>query len=471
MEPTEEHPNHLHAGAAQADITPAANIHLAGRGDGAHRPAQVVLDPLHARATVFQRGDRRLCFLALDVTIVTHEWTDRIRQAASSRWNFDPDAVMVHATQTHSAPPLGHFMLDPDFPAFPPELEYLRGGESAYYEFAVDRAVEAIGMAMADLRPVSVAAGSAVKDGIAFNRRAITREGRVIMPWFYPRQQKPLGPTEIRYMEGTVDPEVGIFCARDADLSVRALLLHYTCHPVNVFALPGDGVSADWPGAWAEGARRACAPQCAPLVLNGCCGNINPWPPFEPDFTPDHRRMGEILTERASAVVSQLQFAPAHHLDWKVRRVPLPLKDPDPVRLQTAEEMLTAHPQPLPAEDDPNRIDPRWYQAASVKSVEILRQREPQPLYEIQAFRVGDVAFVGLPGEPFVEGQLAVKLGSPAHYTFVAHATTQYIGYLPTRQAHERGGHEIDFSYWAKFAPDSLDRVVDNAVELLGELF
>ena len=95
----------LEAGTGSVEITPLARTHLAGRGDGAHRPAELVLDPLHARATVFQCGGRRLCFVALDVTIVTHDWSEHIRRTASDRWGFDPDAVMVHATQTHSAPP------------------------------------------------------------------------------------------------------------------------------------------------------------------------------------------------------------------------------------------------------------------------------------------------------------------------------------------------------------------------------
>jgi hypothetical protein len=171
------------------------------------------------------------------------------------------------------------------------------------------------------------------------------------------------------------------------------------------------------------------AVECVPLVLNGCCGNINPWSPFEPDFVPDHRRMGNALAERASAVIRQMQFAEVRHLDWRVRRVPLALKAPDPERLSEAERILAAHPEPLWSEENPRVIDPQWYRAASVKSVELLRRREGRFLYEIQAFRVGETAFVGLPGEPFVEGQLAIKIASPAYYTFVAQARAR----LPRR--------------------------------------
>ncbi len=458
-------------GASQVDITPVAGTHLSGSGAGVHRGADTILDPLHARAVVFEKDGQRICLLALDVTIITRQWTEQIKHNAARRWGLHPEAIMVHATQTHSAPSLGDFMFDDDFPHLAGEKEYLRGSEAAYSERAVAGAVEAIGRAIAALRPAQIGVGSAVRDGLAFNRRGVTREGKVVMPWMYSSLQYPLGPTHIRYIEGPTDPEVGVLCARTDDMRMVAMLLHYTCHPVNVYAQPGNAVSADWPGAWCSEMQKAYGEACTPLVLNGCCGNINPWPAFQADFHPDHRRMGAALGDAARAVVQQMRFAQAGALSWKARRIALPLKAPDPERLAMAQRILAEHPEPLWTDATPQEIDPRWFQAASIMSVELMRRRGPTLEYEIQAFRVGDVAIVGLPGEPFVEGQLEIKIGSPAYHTFVAHCTTQYVGYLPTRDAFRRGGHEVDFSYWAKLAPEALETVVRNAVSLLKELF
>ena len=118
-------------------------------------------------------------------------------------------------------------------------------------------------------------------------------------------------------------------------------------------------------------------------------------------------------------------------------------------------------------------MDPRWFRAASTRSVELSRKREPLLPYEIQVFRIGDLAVVGLPGEPFVEGQLAIKEKSAAPFVAVAHLTTHYVGYLPTRQAYARGGHEAntDVTYWAKLAPGCLEAVSANATQMIGELF
>ena len=77
--------NPLRAGAAMIDITPPLGTHLAGSGAGEHRPAETVLDPLFAKAIVFESGGRRVCMVILDLTIVTQDYTDRIRAAIAER--------------------------------------------------------------------------------------------------------------------------------------------------------------------------------------------------------------------------------------------------------------------------------------------------------------------------------------------------------------------------------------------------
>ena len=201
-----------------------------------------------------------------------------------------------------------------------------------------------------------------------------------------------------------------------------------------------------------------------------------------------HRAISEGFDQRIGQQLGVLQGEPAYHhrydsrarahgldftpraaVDWRLRHVPLPLKPPDAERVAWAREHLEAHPDPTRRED--GSVDPQWIRAVSITSVELMRHRGPNCSYEIQALRIGDAAVVGLPGEPFVEGQLAIKIASPTWPTYLAHAVTQYVGYIPTDAAQRRGGHEVDFSYWAKLAPGALDRVVANATELLCELF
>lgn len=455
------------------DITPPLGTHLAGDGAGIYRPTRKIMDPLYAKALVVEAGGRRICLLAMDLLCVTIEYTRKIRAEAALRFGLEPEAILVHTVQNHSAPSLGALMLDPDFPLrVPPDKEYVGGAETAYCAFAVGKAVEAIGKACAAMRSVSAGWGRGVVDGLSYNRRAINRDGSISMPWFFSGEKMPLGPTNILCLEGTSDPEVGVFCLRDVRKKPAAMLLNFACHPVNLYATDKFAVSGDWPGAWAAGLRQTYRGGCVPLVLNGCCGDLNPWPAFAPDFKPDHRRMGAALAAMTRAVIGQMTFREDCTVDWLTRRVSLRYRDVPEARRREAERILAEHPA-MKWDKARKEMDVTWFLAASTRSIEHCRRRWPEFPYEIQVFRIGDAAIVGLPGEPFVAGQFEIKSKSPAALVQVAHMSTQYVGYIPTRAAAARGGHEAWelCPYWAKLAPDSLDIIVGNVKSMVAELF
>ncbi|HVF10841.1 MAG TPA: hypothetical protein VNA16_08565 [Abditibacteriaceae bacterium] len=459
----------LRAGVAQVDITPAPGVPLAG-AVGALRLTEEILDPLYAKAIVFEAGGRKLCIVALDLTIITKEYTVAIRRAAVAKLGFDTDAVMVHATQTHSAPCVGHIMLDKDFEGVPDELEWINGSDAAYNKFAVERSIAAIEQAHSNLQPARIGVGSGIEGRMAFNRRAVMRDGKVFMP-HSPWANNPLGPTQLLYMEGPIDPEVGVLGVRSGAGDLMAVLVNYTCHPVHVF--PKPIVSADWPGALADELRQTYGEGCTPIVLNGACGNINPWPPFEPDYeyNGDHRRMGAVLADMARKVTETLEFAEKAVLDWRVKHVGLPFREVDAEQVEADRALLAEYSSPPWTDETRTSIRMDWMLAASRMSAHLQRQREGAFDYEIQVFRIGDTAFVSLPGEPFVEGQLRIKAASPVRHTYIVHCTTQYVGYIPTREAMPAGGHEANFSHWSKLAPEALDLVVEGALELLRESF
>ena len=466
-------PMQLQAGAAQVDITPKLGIQLAGNV-GYHRPAQLIGDPLYAKALVIECNGKKICLVALDITIITRRYSMQIRRAAAEKFGFRHDAVMIHALQIHSAPSLGHFIAIEDFEGISRELDWLRGGDERYNSFAVERIIEAIRLANESLRPVQVGVGSGIEGRVAFNRRAVMRNGAVGMPWFWNPRDSPLGPTGIRYIEGPMDPELGVMCFRTDSLHIPAMLVNYTCHPVVVFAKDPFGriISADWPGALADELRKTYGKETVPLVLNGACGNINPWNPFDPDYGKgDHRRMGAALAEMAKKVIEKMTFEEEVVLDWKVKHLKIPIRKVGDKELEEAQKILAEHPKPVWANEEKTRVDLKWFRAVLVWNVHLMQQREPELDCEIQVFRVGDTAFVGLPGEPFVEGGLRIKMASPTYPTYIVHCTNQYVGYIPTEDAFKRGGHEVKTTTWAKLVPQALDMVVDAAVDLLEEVF
>jgi len=455
----------MKAGFAVVKITPDFSTQLGGAGTGEKRYATSILDDIFARAMVIESEGKKVCFLSLDVTIVTEDYTKKIRKYAESL-GFAPESVMVHAVQNHSAPSLGHFMLDPDFPPLPEKFEYVRGGETKTYKFIFERVCHAIKMANETLVPVVPVAGRACFDGLAFNRRAVTKSGKVRMPWFYAKAQQPLGPVDIKYIEGPIDPEIGVLCFQRENMKFHSGILHFTCHPVNVFATDYSAISSDWPGAWIQELEKFFEAGC--MVANGCCGNINPWPAFEPDFYPDHKKMGGRLAEISEKIITRLIKSNSGTVAFKSKILEIPLRTEQDIT-EKAKKFLEENAEPIVMKDNPERVDRQWFEAASIMSVEYARKRGFT--YEIQAFRVGDFAILGLPGEPFVEGQLEIKTMSPFDFTFIAHATNQYVGYIPIPQALKRGGHEAKFCYWSKLVPEALEIIVQHSISLLNELY
>jgi hypothetical protein len=57
-----------------------------------------------------------------------------------------------------------------------------------------------------------------------------------------------------------------------------------------------------------------------------------------------------------------------------------------------------------------------------------------------------DLAFVGMPGEPFVEFQMQLRAKSPLPNSFLLGYTNGYFAYLPTIAAAVRGGYGANSS-------------------------
>ena len=411
---------------------------------------------------VLEASGCKLVLVQLDLTIVTRRWTNRLREAIGGKLGIDPKAVMVFATQNHAAPGLGDCFVFNDFSYMPDELAWLRGGDDRYNPIVVERATEAAVRANDQLQPVSIGAASGIESRVAFNRRFVMRDGTAAT---HPANSDP----RIRYAEGPIDPEVGIVCLKDAHGETVAALLHYTCHPNHGY--PHRFVTADWPGAWANGVRELLGESCVPLVLNGCCGNIHHHNHLDRDHVDSYERMGRLLTETTEGILRHLEFQACDSIAWFTNAIALPWSRQDEEGLRQARDLLARHPEPMWLDEARSAVDWEWVYAVALLDLQITMNRDSAYSYEIQVFRIGDIAIVGLPGEPFVEGQLRIKLNSPTYPTYAVHMTNDCASYIATPEAIERGGYETRPGHASKFAPGALDMIVDTATEILREAF
>ncbi len=447
----------LQAGAAEIDISPTFGIQIAG-DIGKIRSVKEIRDPLYAKALVLESGRRKVVILSLDIAVIGTERAHAIRDAVAAKIGTTRDAVLLHVTQNHSAPALGHCFTSKETPYFFPDHKWLACADDDYYPIALAGILEAVERANGNLEPVTVGAASGIEARVAFNRRFVMRDGSAVM---HPHPGDP----RIRHSEGPIDPEVGVVRFRNAEGEDIAVLLHYTCHPTHGY--PQEYISADWPGTWADGVKELMGGKVVPLVLNGCCGNIHHQNHLDPHFVNDQNRMGMMLTETTRGALERIECGDVETLSSESRTIQAPWRALDPQAVADAQAMLAAFPEPKWSNAEHTQVDWAWVYAVSTIDLAEQMRSKPGYDYEILTIRIGDIALVGLPGEPFVEGQLAIKLASPTYPTYVAHMSNQYAGYIPTAKALERGGYETHTSNWSKLGPAALDEIVAATGEML----
>jgi hypothetical protein len=88
----------------------------------------------------------------------------------------------------------------------------------------------------------------------------------------------------------------------------------------------------------------------------------------------------------------------------------------------------------------------------------------------VSAGRVGDVGWVGLPGEVFCEFGLAVKERSPFAQTMPIELANDYVGYICTPEAIEEGGYETWLARSSLPTGEGGGKLTNAAIDLLKQL-
>jgi len=386
------------------------------------RNATAVHDELYARALVFDDGNTKAAILVCDLICIPAEIVAEVREAVGRETGMPGGNVMVCATHTHTGPRVRSFRIKEDEG---PTRDWLSGFP--------DRAAQAVVQALGNMEPCQMAGGLAYEDRISFNRRYHMKDGTVQSN---PGQQNP-GIVE---PAGPIDPEVGVLSFTRADGTLKALQVNFACHLDNV---GGTEISADYPGYLATRLQERLPEQPCVLYTQGACGDINHIDARSPYRRHSHehsRWMGETL---AGDVCEALQdMKPLAHAPVGVATETIKL----PIR-EGAEAQITEA--------------------------------------EIQAVRVGDVGFVGIPAEYFVELQLDIKARSPFARTFVAELGNGWVGYVPTRKAFEENmkdvpaermesfdhkGYEVRSALAMGYEPGIGELMADTALRLLNRL-
>lgn len=468
----------LHIGVAEVEITPPPGTHIGG--DACRlRLSEEILDPLYGRVLIVKSADdaqQSLCLVTLDVCTCGNKTAYALRSAVAQNLGIGIEAVMLHLMQNHSGPSLGgHLFLTPESPRAYKECWWTYQGDPEYPAYLLPRLLDAVKKAQSNMRPVEMCINRQADERIAHNRRFVMRDGWV--------QTQASDLSQILHVEGPIDPEVGVAGFRDQETgAMLAVLLHHTAHPCSYFGT--NKITASWPGAWANAFKRQYGNNCIPLVINGCCGNINTTSPLNhKGWTQTDEQLAGYLMESTTAALDQAIWHSASKAAAVSHIISLPFASLTDIvgrdSLEAAQQLIEREPAPRWVDETKSKVDIEWLFALYLTDMHERLQGHAYP-YEVQVFRIGALALPGLIGEPFVEGQLKLKRKSPAAHTFVAHMCNGWAGYIPPRESHSRkhylfrnlkGEPVRRGANFYSFPDYALDRIVDTSLNLLNTLF
>ena len=386
----------LLVGTAEVDITPPVGTALAG--SLWPRASEGVDDPLHVKAIVLESAGRRLAYGIFDLIAVGRVEGDRAVARASERCGIPEDHIVWAASHTHTGP----------YSA--PLLDRTEGDiDPVWLDGIADAFAQCVAEADAAKVPARMSRLRGFHTGLAHNRRVLFKDGLAINTWNLARAED----VQAVGSAGPIDPEIGVLAFDGADGGLLAVLFHFTLHTNTNF---GPRFSADYPGVVAARIREHFGSEVSTLFLPGTFADQN-------STGPRYQAVGEALS---AVIAGQLEGrAPANGvtpLGALKREVTVPYRDfsvDQEARIQASGWSTEA-------------------QEVFRREVALMRESgDTEATTVLQAWRIGDVGFVSLPGEPFVELGLRIKRESPFSWTYPVGYAGDHLGYLVTPEAWE----------------------------------
>jgi hypothetical protein len=298
----------------------------------------------------------------------------------------------------------------------------------------------AVRKALPHAQPIThLGLGEAPVEKVASSRRVIRSDGKVRV-----RYTACTDPTLRAAPEGTIDPIVSLVSFWNENKPV-AVLSYYATHPQSYYrtGLPNP----DFPGI-ARFLRQLAVPSALHIHFNGAGGNIGAGK--YNDGSPTNRL---VLAERLAEGMRQAwentkrESISAGDVQWAVESVALPASKH--LSLQALEAELKEHDAKLVLKGDASRL--AW-----------LRRCQAGHKLDVSCLKIGRARILHLPGELFVEYQLAAKAQRPGRFVAMAAYGDYAPWYIGTAIAYEQGGYETEPSS-SNVAPE-VERVLMEAI-------
>jgi len=334
---------------------------------------------LRAKGMVLQGAGQPIVLVAFDWIGIKNECEDAFKAAIASAAGTVPERVAVHVIHQHDAP-------------------YANNMKDSFVLSVVQRLETAVKNSLAKAVPVThIGLGAAEVYKVASTRRPIGPDGKIVAPRYTSCSDSALRAQP----EGLIDPMLSTVSFWNEDKPV-AILNYYASHPQSYYKL---GIACpDFPGI-ARFMRQLAIPDALNIYFTGAGANVGAG-----KYNDGSHEMRGILAGRLAdgmkrAWENTKRFpVAASGIKWTVEPVALPLDS-----------------------------------ARSSKGTLWQRYKDGKK-FDLQCLALNNARILFMPGELFVEYQLAAKKMRPDLFVAMAAYSDLGPGYIPTAEAFAQGG-------------------------------
>lgn len=355
-------------------------------------------DPLQVHVIVLDDNRSRIALVVADLVCVNTDLVDEIRKTLAA---LDIDHTWVLATHTHASPETG----------------CLPGGAATPAPW---------------LRQVPTAAHSATRRALKTMRPSTGTAHRV---WIHE-----VGGIRSRQNEASTVP-FDLLDLRTLGHEPLGVLVVQPIHPT-VLPATNRFISADLDGAIR---RHTAAAVDAPwvVVATGAAGDISTRRTRSRQDWDECDRLGREAAQQTRKLLQGRAGAPAWDatstIDWTSEVADLPA-----ARAPTRDpwELIDGFRPPADATDTwSQRTRETLEQGALMAALHAERAPDSYRV-TIETMRIGELCLVAIPGEPFLELGESIRDQLPDPSIVLGYANG-YLGYLPTRDAHNHPTYEV----------------------------
>jgi neutral ceramidase len=415
--------------ASAADIVGDDSMAIAG---GIHPGfVQGQEGKIRASAVVIEVAGIKLCIVSCDVLMFAKDVIDDAVRKIEAECGIPFENILVSATHTHHAP------TTVTVHGYPRDDEFCRRLRDAIFS-AVSKANEKL---KAD-QDAQMYFWLGQESSVGQNSRLLLEDDTIF--WIGARDDvvRPTGP---------FDPELPVLAFKKNDGNMEALIFNHSTH--NIGTRRGGMRSPGFYGLASQELEEELGGNA--LFLLGAAGSTH-------NLTLSGNEMAFRIKDAVKEALSKAQKrdvsvlgAVKEEFEYRVRKFD-----------EEEEEKAVSY-----------YCNKRAGGAESIINVFRDMRKELAPHQGeirktwLQAMLIGDVAFVGVPGEFFTSLGVEIKRRSPFRYTYIVELANDYIGYIPDEEGYRLGGYQVWTGFHSFVEEGTGEAIVDEAVKMLASLY